>query len=105
MPINPPKNAELADPNDDNLIAAGTAPEAFIPDYSGPTHSISNPKNLDEIIPDDDVWTSNFSFNDVYAENYFSNPGYNNYPVVGVTWRQIADYCRQRTENKLKVDS
>lgn len=93
-----PKNADLADPNDKNLIAAGNAPDPFIPDLTGPTHSISNPKMLNEIIPDDDVWSSNFSFNDVYAENYYSNPGYSNYPVVGVTWRQIADFCRARTE-------
>ena len=98
LPSQLPKNVEVMDPNDDDLIAAGTAPEPFIADYDGPTHSRSNPKTLNEIIPDDNVWTSAFSFNDVYAENYYSNPGYNNYPVVGVTWRQIADFCRYRTE-------
>ena len=93
-----PKNVEVMDPNDDDLIAGGNAPDPFVPDYEGQTHSRSNPKTMEEIIPDDDVWTSDFSFNDVYAENYYSNPGYSSYPVVGVTWRQIADFCRYRTE-------
>ena len=99
IPVSLPRNVEILDPNDDDLIAGGNAPEPFIPDYDGPTHSKSNPKTIDEIIPDDNVWTSDFSFNDVYAENYYSNPGYNDYPVVGVTWRQIADFCRYRTES------
>ncbi len=49
-------------------------------------------------IPDDEVWFSEFSFNDVYAENYYSNPGYNSYPVVGVSWEQVTDYSTWRTE-------
>ena len=36
--------------------------------------------------------------NDVYAENYYSNPGFNDYPVVGVTWRQVVDYSNWRTD-------
>ena len=49
-------------------------------------------------LPNDEVWFSEFSFNDVYAENYYSNPGYNNYPVVGVSWEQVIDFCKWRTD-------
>lgn len=49
-------------------------------------------------IPNDEVWFSEFSFNDVYAENYYSNPAFNDFPVVGVTWEQVADYSTWRTQ-------
>lgn len=93
-----PKNIEIENPNDKDQQNSANPPEPFIPDYTGPTHSKSNPKLLADIIPDDDVWTSNFSFNDVYAENYYSNPGFNTYPVVGVSWRQVVDYSKWRTD-------
>ena len=32
------------------------------------------------------------------VEYYFRHPGFNNYPVVGVTWRQANDYCLWRTD-------
>jgi len=49
-------------------------------------------------IPIDEVWFSEYSFNDVYAENYYSNPAFNRFPVVGVTWEQVADYSTWRSE-------
>ncbi len=49
-------------------------------------------------LPNDEVWFSEFSFNDVYAENYYSNPGYDDYPVVGVSWEQVIDFCKWRTD-------
>lgn len=99
-----PRNVEIENPNDKDQQSLANPPQAFVPDYTGPTHSKSNPKMLDDIIPDDDVWTSNFSFNDVYAENYYSNPGFNEYPVVGVSWRQVVDYAKWRTDvNNLNI--
>jgi formylglycine-generating enzyme len=49
-------------------------------------------------LPNDEVWFSEFSFNDVYAENYYSNPAFNNFPVVGISWEQVADFSTWRTE-------
>lgn len=42
------------------------------------------------VYPDTLVWLSDFTYaaNEPMVENYFSNPSFHNYPVVGVTWRQ-----------------
>lgn len=63
-----------------------------------PATTSHNGQELKDLVPNDSVWSSNFSFNDVYSENYYSNPGFNDYPVVGVTWRQVVDYCKWRTD-------
>ena len=54
------------------------------------------------IYPDTLVWISDFtySFNEPFAQNYFSHPTYGNHPVVGVTWRQAKAFCAWRTEFK-----
>ncbi|HEY9117601.1 MAG TPA: SUMF1/EgtB/PvdO family nonheme iron enzyme [Roseivirga sp.] len=93
-----PRSTTILDPDDDDNLNVTNPPAPWIPDYKGPTHSNSNPQNYEDIVPDDDVWASDFSFNDVYAENYYSNPGFNDYPVVGVSWRQVSDYCKWRTD-------
>jgi gliding motility-associated lipoprotein GldK len=35
--------------------------------------------------------------NEYYMRNYFSNPGYAHYPVVGVTWEAATAFCEWRT--------
>ncbi|MDD7705462.1 MAG: SUMF1/EgtB/PvdO family nonheme iron enzyme [Bacteroidales bacterium] len=54
--------------------------------------------------PDTTCWVNDFknSDNEVYLRNYFSNPAYNNYPVVGVTWEQANAFCAWRTDYLLK---
>ncbi len=32
------------------------------------------------------------------VEYYFRHPGFNNYPVVGVSWRQAYDFCLWRSD-------
>ncbi len=56
------------------------------------------------IYPDTTCWVNDFpnSDNEVYMRNYFSNPAYNEYPVVGVTWEQANAFCAWRTEFLLK---
>ena len=56
------------------------------------------------IYPDTTCWVNDFrnSDNEIYLRNYFSNPTYNNYPVVGVTWEQANAFCAWRTEYLLK---
>ena len=42
------------------------------------------------IYPDTLVWIRDFTyaFNEPMAKMYFSHPSFDDYPVVGVTWKQ-----------------
>ena len=40
------------------------------------------------LYPIPSCWRSELSYNEPLVEYYFRHPGFNNYPVVGVTWRQ-----------------
>ena len=52
------------------------------------------------VYPDTLVWIADFtySFNEPYANLYFWHPSYDNYPVVGVTWKQASAFCIWRTQ-------
>ncbi|MBP5419385.1 MAG: SUMF1/EgtB/PvdO family nonheme iron enzyme [Bacteroidales bacterium] len=49
-------------------------------------------------LPDTLVWRRPMAYNEPYVENYLRHPAYNEYPVVGVSWRQASNYCKWRTD-------
>ena len=42
------------------------------------------------IYPDETCWVNDFNnaYNEPYMRMYFTHAGYNDYPVVGVSWEQ-----------------
>ena len=53
------------------------------------------------VYPDSLVWMRDFSYsyNEPFTRLYFSHPSYNEYPVVGITWKQAIAFCHWRTNN------
>lgn len=52
------------------------------------------------VYPDTTVWINDFdnAYNEQYTRLYFSHAGYNNYPVVGVSWEQANAFSNWRTD-------
>lgn len=63
-----------------------------------PESDANNQKIIDAALPDTLVWRSELSYNEPLVEYYFRHPGFNNYPVVGVSWRQAYDFCLWRSD-------
>jgi len=52
-----------------------------------------------KVVPDNNVWAEDFpnSQSDIYVNNYFTNKAFDNYPVVGVNWKQARAYANWRS--------
>ena len=52
------------------------------------------------IFPDTLTWTHDYSysFNDPYTKGYFFHPAFDDYPVVGVNWKQANAFSNWRTK-------
>jgi sulfatase modifying factor 1 len=55
-----------------------------------------------KVYPDTTVWIKDFdySYNDPMHQDYFYHQAYQDYPVVGVNWRQARAFCNWRTQKK-----
>ena len=51
----------------------------------------------DNLYPDTNVWMRFLAYNDPYKQYYFSHPGFDMYPVVGVNWYQCNEFAKWRT--------
>jgi formylglycine-generating enzyme len=63
-----------------------------------PEDEATNQQIIDAALPDTLVWRSELSYNEPLVEYYFRHPSFNNYPVVGVSWRQAHDYALWRSD-------
>lgn len=51
-----------------------------------------------QALPDTLVWREELAYNEPFVETYFRHPSFDDYPVVGVTWKQAKDYSKWRSD-------
>ena len=80
--------------NDEGVIVRETVTRALTGDYDFLNTYIVN------VYPDTTAWINDFdnAYNEPYVRLYFSHGGYNEYPVVGVSWEQASAFANWRTE-------
>jgi len=79
--------------------------EGYVTDAQGNRVPIANRaafimKDRVNVYPDTLCWIRDFSYsyNEPLATRYFWHPGFDDYPVVGVTWQQANAFCNWRTK-------
>ena len=80
--------------NDEGIIVRETITRPLTGDYDFLNTYIVN------VYPDTTAWINDFdnAYNEPYTRLYFSHAGYNNYPVVGVSWEQANAFSNWRTD-------
>lgn len=58
----------------------------------------ANLKIIEAALPDTLCWRSELSYNEPLVKYYLRHPGFNDYPVVGVSWKQAHDFCVWRSD-------
>lgn len=78
--------------------------EGQVYDSKGELNDISDRSSFimkDQVLvyPDTLCWIADFtySYNEPLSKMYFWHPGYDNYPVVGVSWKQATAFCVWRS--------
>ena len=79
--------------DDNGEIIRQTISRALTGDYDFVNTYIVN------VYPDTTAWINDFdnAYNEPYVRMYFSHGGYNDYPVVGVSWEQANAFAAWRT--------
>lgn len=49
-------------------------------------------------LPDTLVWREKYTDNEPYVKHYYRHPAYKDYPVIGISYEQIIEFCIWRTE-------
>jgi len=80
--------------NDEGEIVRQTISRGLTGDYDFLNTYIVN------VYPDTTAWINDFenAYNEPYTRMYFSHGGYNEYPVVGVSWEQANAFANWRTD-------
>ncbi len=59
---------------------------------------VSYPEAYVDALPDTLIWREELSFNEPLVQSYLRHPSYDDYPVVGVSWLQVQDFCVWRSD-------
>ena len=57
----------------------------------------SYPEVWKDLLPDTLVWREELAYNEPLIRAYYRHPSYDEYPIVGVSWNQVQNFCKWRS--------